>query len=76
MRSPRSVCSKGSSHTAHSLPMNVRSLRVLALSMSSMPAMPLEERGGAVEPKVEVLLIEWELVKGFSTSAALRELRE
>ena len=32
MRSPRSVCSNGSSHTAHSLPTNVRSRRVRLLS--------------------------------------------
>lgn len=32
MRSPRKVCSRGSSHTAHSLPTNVRSLRLRLLS--------------------------------------------
>jgi hypothetical protein len=45
MRSPRSVCSKGSSHTAHSVPTNVRSLRDPVLSMSSTPAIPLPDRG-------------------------------
>jgi hypothetical protein len=33
MRSPRSVCSKGSSQTAHSLPTNVLSRRVRARSV-------------------------------------------
>ena len=44
MRSPRRVCSKGSSHTAHSLPMKVRSLLVRVRSMSSIPAVGLPER--------------------------------
>jgi hypothetical protein len=40
MRSPRKVCSSGSSHTAHSLPTNVLSRRVRLLSVSNIPAMP------------------------------------
>jgi hypothetical protein len=40
MRSPRRVCSNGSSHTAHSLPTNVLSRRVRLLSVSNMPAIP------------------------------------
>jgi hypothetical protein len=40
MRSPNNVCSKGSSQTAHSLPTNVLSRRVLLLSVSNMPDIP------------------------------------
>lgn len=40
MRSPNSVCSRGSSHTAHSLPTNVLSRRVLLLSVSNIPDIP------------------------------------
>jgi hypothetical protein len=40
MRSPRRVCSNGSSQTAHSLPTNVLSRRVRLLSVSSIPAIP------------------------------------
>ncbi len=40
MRSPNKVCSKGSSQTAHSLPTNVLSRRVLLLSVSNIPDMP------------------------------------
>ena len=44
MRSPRRVCSKGSSHTAHSLPMKVLSRRVRERSSSSMPAIGRPDR--------------------------------
>jgi len=40
MRSPRSVCSRGSSQTAHSLPTNVLSRLVRLLSVSNIPAIP------------------------------------
>ena len=43
MRSPRRVCSSGSSHTAHSLPTKVRSRRVRLRSVSSMPVMAPRE---------------------------------
>jgi hypothetical protein len=62
MRSPRKVCSSGSSQTAHSLPMKVRSRRVLDLSMSSTPAMPLPDRGGAAESSVELLRRLWRVI--------------
>lgn len=48
MRSPRSVCSSGSSQTAHSLPTNVLSRRarlrsaVLAITLLSIPPTLLE----------------------------------
>lgn len=45
IRSPRSVCSRGSSQTEHSEPTNVLSLRLEDLSRSKTLAMPLLERG-------------------------------
>lgn len=46
MRSPRRMCSSGSSHTAHSVPTKVRSRRVRLRSISNTPAIFLEERAG------------------------------
>lgn len=74
MRSPRRVCSKGSSQTAHSLPINVLSRRVRDLSRSSTPAIPLLERGAEGEC-ADLLLDECE-AEGFAVSVENWEERE
>lgn len=55
MRSPRRMCSRGSSQTAHSLPTKVRSRLVLDFSRSSTLAMPPLGRGYACEVTEAVL---------------------
>lgn len=67
MRSPRRVCSNGSSHTAHSLPTKVRSRLVRLLSVSSIPAIPPPAR--LRKSMAPLLFLE---VDGFA-AAGLRE---